>query len=281
MRVNGITFRATFAAALVTVMGTAGVGGATAAPARGGKQVADAERDRTPETVRLPYTPGKVYPVRLIPGAPFVLELPSGESARNIWYDNRWWVAETTPGSGRVVMRALGASDVVGRVGFIHIETEPTDLRVSLRVEAVAEHVEVPAALEIMFEGSALNDPIRRQVRKLVDREMVYVQKQAQDRARAEFEGWRRQTIANARTTYEWGGDFKVSRVVDDRVQTFITIPDATDRAVIQYVDKSGKTEIVNYELENGTYTIQNKVLRPGEKFRLVLGKQQAWVALK
>jgi hypothetical protein len=58
-------------------------------------------------------------------------------------------------------------------------------------------------------------------------------------------------------------------------------LPEASDRAVIQFVDKTGKTELVNYELENGTYVIQNKVLRPGEKFRLVLGKQQAWVALK
>lgn len=241
------------------------------------------QRDRTavPDTLRLPYTAGKVYAVRLVPGAPFALELPSGESARNIWYDNRWWSAESTPGSSRVFIRALGSSDVVGRVGFIHVETEPGDLRISLRAEAVQDHVDVPAALEIGLEGSALNDPLKRQVREAVDRELVYVQKHAQDRARADFEAWRRRTIANVRTTYEWGGDFKVSRVVDDQVQTFIAIPDATDRAVIQFVDKTGKAELVNYELENGTYVVQNKVLRPGEKFRLILGKQQSWVALK
>jgi hypothetical protein len=45
-------------------------------------------------------------------------------------------------------------------------------------------------------------------------------------------------------------------------------------------LDKAGKTEVVNYELENGVYVIPIKVLRPGEKFRLVLGKQQAWIAL-
>jgi hypothetical protein len=180
-----------------------------------------------------------------------------------------------------VFIRALGASDAAGRVGFIHIETEPSDLRISLRVEAVHEQAEVPAALEIGLEGSALNDPLKRQVRKAVDRELVYMQKHATERARAEFESWRRQTLANVRTTYEWGGDFKVTRVVDDQVQTFITIPDATDRAVIQFVDKTGKSELVNYELENGTYIVQNKVLRPGEKFRLILGKQQTWVALK
>ena len=69
--------------------------------------------------------------------------------------------------------------------------------------------------------------------------------------------------------------------MVDDRVQTFVTVQDASDRAITQFVDKAGKSEVVNYELENGMYVIQNKVLRPGERFRLVLGKQQAWIALK
>lgn len=260
----------------------AATGPATASPrARAAAAERLPERPRTPDTVRLPYTAGKVYGVRLVPGAPFALELPSGESAKNIWYDNRWWAAESTASSGRVFLRALGSTDVIGRVGFVHIETEPSDLRISLRVEAVHDDAEVPAALEIGLEGTALNDPTKRQIRKAVDREMVYVQAQAQEKARAEFEAWRRRTITNVRTNYEWGGDFKVERVVDDGVQTFISIPNATDRAVIQFVDKSGKPGLVNYELENGTYTVQNKVLRPGEKFRLVLGKQQAWVGLK
>jgi hypothetical protein len=107
------------------------------------------------------------------------------------------------------------------------------------------------------------------------------MQHHEQEKARAEFESWRKKLLQNVRADYEWGGDFRISRVVDDRVQTFVSLPEASDRAVIQFVDKTGKTELVNYELENGTYVIQNKVLRPGEKFRLVLGKQQAWVALK
>jgi hypothetical protein len=71
----------------------------------------------------------------LIPGAPFALELPAGETARNIWFDNRWWAAESTPGSARVFLRALGTVDVVGRKGFIHVETDPSDYRISIRVE--------------------------------------------------------------------------------------------------------------------------------------------------
>lgn len=252
------------------------VGTANARPgeARGERVVAK-------ETVRLPYTPGKVYEVRLIPGAPFALELPAGETARNIWFDNRWWAAESTPGSSRVFLRALGTGDVVGRKGFIHVETDPSDYRISIRVEGVPDTTEVGAGLEIYVEGSALNDPIRREARRMADKEMLYVQHRAQEKARSEYEGWRKSMLQNVRADYEWGGDFRISRVVDDRVQTFVTLPEASDRAVIQFVDKTGKNEIVNYELENGTYVIQNKVLRAGEKFRLVLGKQQAWIGLK
>ena len=260
---------------VLTVLGL-GAGGALAKPVapRGEKVVV---RD----TVRLPYTAGKVYEVRLIPGAPFALELPAGESARNIWFDNRWWAAESTPGSARVFLRALGTVDVVGRRGFIHVETDPSDYRISLRVEGVPDTVEVNPGLEIYVEGSALNDPIRRQARKMADKELVYVQHQAQEKARGEYEAWRKNMLQNVRADYEWGGDFKIGRVVDDRVQTFVTLPEASDRAVIQFTDKTGRSEIVNYELENGTYVIQNKVLRAGERFRLVLGKQQAWIGLK
>jgi hypothetical protein len=235
------------------------------------------------DTVRLPYSRGKVYQVRLLPGAPFALELPAGESVKNLWFDSRWWAAETTPGASRVFLRAIGASDVVGRRGFVHIETDPSDLRLSIRVEAVQDSAEVPAALEIYVEGSALNDPGQRQMRKTIDRELVYLQKHAEDAARAEFEAWRKNAMVNLRgdEAYERGGDFRINRVVDDHVQTFITTSNASDTAVIQFVDKSGHGELVNYELENGTYVVQNKVLRPGEKFRLVLGKEQGWVALK
>lgn len=254
---------------------------ASAANARGAREDARPAAQASADTVRLPFQAGKVYDVRLIPGAPFCLELPAGELARNIWVDNRWWAAESTPGSSRVFLRALGTQDVIGRRGFMHIETEPGDLRIALRVEAVSEDTAAAAGLQIFVEGSSLNDPVRLQARKLADKELVYADKKAHDRARAEFESWRKNMLANMRASYEWGGDFRITRAVDDGVQTFVTLPDASDRAVIQFIDRTGKTEIVNYELENGTYVIQNKVLHPREKFRLVLGKQQAWIALK
>src|SRR5664279_6113600 len=38
------------------------------------------------DTMRVPYTAGRVYEIRLIPGAPFAVELPAGETAKNIWF---------------------------------------------------------------------------------------------------------------------------------------------------------------------------------------------------
>ena len=178
------------------------------------------------------------------------------------------------PGSSLAFPRALGTEGVVGRRGFIHIETEPSDYRISLKVVGVPETADVSPGLAIYVEGSALNDLVRLQARKLADRELLYVQHREQEKARADVEAWRKKLLQNVRADYQWGGDFRGGRVVDDRVQTFITVPDASDRAVIQFVDKAGKTEVVNYELENGVYVIQNKVLPPGEKCRLVLGKQ-------
>lgn len=268
--------------AVATLVAMAVSGGAMARPALARPaEPRSGEKVFVRDTARLPFTAGKVYEVHLMPGAPFALELPAGESARNIWVDNRWWKAESTPGSSRVFLRALGTVDVVGRRGFIHVETDPSDYRISLRVEGVADTAEVSAGLEIYVEGSALNDPVRQQARKMADKELLYMQRREQDKARAEYEAWRKNMLQNVRADYEWGGDFRIGRVVDDRVQTFVTVPEASDRAVVQFVDKTGKSEIINYELENGTYVIQNKVLRPGEKFRLVLGKQQAWIGLK
>jgi hypothetical protein len=239
------------------------------------------ERPKVPDTLRFPFTAGAVYRVKLVPGSPFIVDLPAGESAKNVWFDHRYWMAETTEGSNRVVVRAIGSTDIVGKRGLIHIETEPSDLRISLKVEATDEGEDVPAAMQIYIEGATAQDPVKRQVRKAVDAEMAMVRRQADEKARADFEAWKRETLATFRADYEWGGDFRITRVVSNKLQTFITMPDGSDKAVIYYIDRTGQREVVNFELNNGTYVIQNKVLRPGEKFRLLLGKEQAWVGLK
>jgi len=85
---------------------------ATAAPVLAAAQK-HGPRER--DTLRFPYVEGALYRVRLVPGSPFVVELPEGEAARNIWRDTQYWMAETTPGSSRVVIRPIAASDVIGQ----------------------------------------------------------------------------------------------------------------------------------------------------------------------
>lgn len=233
-----------------------------------------------PDILRLPYTDGAVYRVDLIAGSPFVLELPSGETAVNVWRDTQYWMAETTEGSSRVVIRPIASSDIVGRKGFIHIEMS-SQLRISLKVQVVDDSHEVPAALHVYASGSAAGEAIKRQVRRQVNDELLLVKRAAEEEARAKYEAWKRATLSNLRDDYEWGGDFQITKVVDNRLQTRITLPGGTDKAVIQLIDKAGKAEVINYELDNGVYIIENKVLRRGEKFRLVLGKEKAWVGLK
>lgn len=236
------------------------------------------------DSLKLPYIPGKVYNIRVTPGNPFMLELPTGERAKNVYNDAKYWSAESTPESSRVSIRAVRATDIVGNVGSIQIETEPSDLLITIRAEVVEERANVPLAMQVYLDGGALQggaDIVRTQVDRRVSKEMLYVNRAAEEKTKAEFATWKRQAIENLRDTYDWGGDFKIDRVVDDKVQTYIYCASASDKAVLEMIDKGGKQEKVNYELENGCYVVQNKVLRNGEKFRLLLGKEKAWISLK
>jgi hypothetical protein len=232
------------------------------------------------DTQKLPYLASKVYNLRLIPGAPAIVELPLGELAHNIWYDKSFFKAESTPDTNRVVVQATNTPEAVGKVSYIHIETEPSNLRISLKVEGVSDRSEAPGVLQLYMDGADEGSLVNAQVQKQVKREAAYAQKFADDKAAADFQTWRKQLIQNMNDNYKWGGDLKIDRVVDDKVQTYVYMPSLSDKAVIELVDKAGKPDKVNYELENGCYLI-SKVLRPGEKWRLIFGKEQAWIRLK
>ena len=232
------------------------------------------------DTQKLPYLPTKIYSLHLMPGAPAVIELPQGELAHNIWYDKSFFKAESTPDTNRVVVQALNTPDAVGRTSYIHIETEPSNLRISLKVEGVPDRQEAPGVLQIYMDGVDEGSLVNAQVRKQVRKEAVYAERFAQEKASADFQAWRQQLLQNMYDSYKWSGDMVIDRVVDDKVQTFVSMPKASDLAVIELLDKSGKPDKVNYELENGCYVI-SKVLRPGEKWHLILGKEQAWIKVK
>ena len=235
------------------------------------------------DMLRYPYREGAVYRVRLVPGVPFVVELPSGESVARVWRDAEYWKADYVRGESRVVIRPLAMDEVLGRKSFIHIETSPSNLRISLRVQAVDDSVDVPAALKVYLTAEPGAQPLQNQVRQAVDAELPLVRRHIAQEERARYDAFKRSLLTSFRDDYEWGGDFAITKVVDNRLQTFVTIPGGSDKAVIQYVDKAGKTEILNYEFDasSGVYTLENKVLRKGEKFRLILGKEKAWIGLK
>jgi len=232
------------------------------------------------DTLKLPYQSSRIYPLRLIPGAPAVVELPLGESAHNIWFDRSYFKAESTPDTNRVVVQALNTPEAVGRTSYVHIETEPGNLRVSLKVEGVADRHEVPGVLQIYLDGADEGSLVNAQVERRVRKEALYAQRMAEEKAGADFQAWRKRLLETMNDRYAWKGDMEIQRVVDDRVQTFVSMPKASDMAVIELVDKGGRPEKVNYELENGCYVIA-KVLRPGEKWHLVLGQEQAWIKVK
>ena len=232
------------------------------------------------DTQKVPYLSSRVYSLRLIPGAPAIVELPMGELAHNIWYDKAYFKAESTPDTNRVVVQATNTPEAIGKISYIHIETEPSNLRISLKVEGVPDRQEVPSVLQIYMDGTDEGGLVNAQVQQRVKREAVYAQKFAQDKAAADFQSWRKQLLENMNESYTWGGDMKIDRVVDDKVQTYVFMPGASDKAVIELLDKAEKPDKVNYELENGSYII-NKVLRHGEKLHLIFGKEQAWIKAK
>jgi hypothetical protein len=254
---------------------------------------ASAAAKRRSKVIREPYTEDAVFSISLVPGAPFVVELPKGERATNIWRDSRYWMAQTTRGStdcggadrppciSRVVIRAIPAADVVEQKSKIFIETEPSQLLISLDVEVAEEGQDVPAVLQVYLEGSARIDSMQQQVRETVDAEMTLARTRIAQEERSKHEAFKKTLLTQFRDDYEWGGDFRITSVKDNKLQTFISVPDGTDKAVVEFIDRSGKKEILNYEFKNGVYVLENKVLRPGEKLRLILGQERAWIALK
>jgi hypothetical protein len=233
------------------------------------------------DVIRKSYSQYATYPVRLVPGVPFCVEIPKGDTIVNCWTDVINFKAESTPGSNRAIIKALPVDGVVGKTTYFHIETA-AGLIITISAEAVnASATTLPGRMEIMLPddgpGVTASQAI---IDSRVQRETRAALSYASQQNKEDFERWRREAVMNLRDSYRFGGDFAVEKVVDDKVQTMIYVPEGSDRATIEVIDRSGKQEKVNYEFVNGVYTV-NKVLRHGEKFRLILGKEQAVISLK
>ncbi len=241
---------------------------------------------RGQEVQRKVYSPYTVYEVKLVPGVPLALEIPKGDSITDILCDVQWFKGEAIPDTNLASLKALSISGVVGRMTFFHILTN-AGLRITVQAEAVHEptttNARMTGVLMIELDGSDDGRTAGKAIRDLRKARETPPPVEKAQKAGQEGEDltkWKQETIRSLRESYRWGGDFAVERVVDDKLQTMIFMPQGSDRATIEIVDRSGHPEKVNYEFQNGVYTIQ-KVLRPGERFRLVLGMEQEVIGLK
>jgi hypothetical protein len=254
--------------------------------------VAAAPKAKTGRKVlRLPYDRTQAYHIQLMPGSPFRVDLPDGETVRNTWFDRKWWSAEGGPGSPLLIIRtsdSRGDIPMSAMFSVLHVETQPSLLLITFTLERVDEDAitaapQIPVAMELYLEGpSAIEHATRAKVNDAVAKEMPYLEREVEEKASAKYAEMYRRAVTNLRDDYEWAGDFAdvISKVIDDRVRTTINLKKASEKVVVLFEDKDGKRHPVNCEVESGMYIIQ-KVLRPGQKFRLVLGKEESWVALK
>ena len=157
------------------------------------------------DTLRLPYTPGNVYPGPSSPrGALCPRAAPGRERAQ---YMVRRSLVGRRVDAG-VVPRLPARPGHGGRGGAQGLHS---------RGDGALRPAHFPAGRgrggngggggrigEIYLEGSALEDPVHREAKRMADKELLYVRHQEQEKARADYEGWRKSMLANVRSDYEW-----------------------------------------------------------------------------
>lgn len=227
-----------------------------------------------------PYQAQRVYKVRCVPGSPVMIELPMGEEAGTIWYDKQWWKAESTPGSNRILISALAADGIRGRKSNVHVETIPSNLRISFQVEAVGEEQDPPSVISIYLDGSDMEAKARVQAEGQALREAGQFKKSLNEEMRASFEAWKAKAVAGMKDAYKFEkGKLGLERVVSDGTQTFISIK-TTESPALKLKNRDDVEETLNYEVKEGTFIV-NHVLLEGESFILVVGKETATIRPK
>lgn len=233
------------------------------------------------DIVRIPYQSFKVYKVHVAPGSPLMVELPEGETAnKGIWIDTSWWKAESIPGSNRLVVTAIPAEGIVGKRTFMHVETTPSNLRISFELEAVGEQERVPAVVKLYLDAPDADTAYKRQFTQAVADQTADIQRSTEEVYRRKLEEWKDQAATKFYDLYKWSGDVDVERVISDGVQTRI-FSNAPELSSVGFINKDGdKPEVVNFTLQNGVYII-NRVLQSGEKFVLTLGKKTTTIKVR
>lgn len=234
----------------------------------------------TTGTQKSPYQAERVYKVRCVPGSPVMVELPMGEEAGQIWNDKQWWKVESTPGSNRILITALAADGVRGRKSNVHVETYPSNLRVSFQVEAVGEDQEPPSVVTLYLDGNDLEAKARVQAYSKALHDAGLFKKTISEDMRANFEAWKAKAVTTMKDSYKFEkGKLGLERVVSDGNQTFISIK-TTEQPALKLKNRDGVEETLNYEVKEGTFIV-NHVLLDGEQFILVVGKETATIRPK
>jgi len=226
------------------------------------------------DIVREPYQSHRIYKLKLVAGAPVVIELPQGEVVKNIWIDTRWFTAESIEGSKRVIVRAIDAQDVEAQQTTLNIESV-RDYRYTFHLECVPLFDEIPVSVfSFYFTGDDQEVQRKREIAAAVAMASEAHKAQTESIMKAEFERWKTETLARVSNDYQVNGTIWISKVVDDGVQSWIFVNALNEVASIHCINRDKEVEVVNFEYLNNSYVI-NRVLVSGEQFVLTVGKDK------
>jgi len=233
------------------------------------------------DAVRIPYQSHRVYHIRCIKGAPVIVELPLGETVKNVWLDRMWFTGEAVPGSGRVMLKAQNAEGVENEKTNVHIETS-SDLRISAVLECLpaASRYNPPAVYSFYLDGQDEAVARNRLIQIKADESAQAYKDLIDERYKASFAQWKAEAMGKLNDNYSVRGSAEISKVVDDGVQTWIYASGMTEINSLKAINRDKQEETVNFEYISGAYVI-NRVLASNEKFELAIGKQKTTISRK
>jgi len=231
------------------------------------------------DSVRIPYQANRIYYIRIVAGAPVMVELPLGETVKNIWIDKNFFSGEAVPGGSRVLLKALPAEDVDGKKTFVHIETR-NDLRFSAELECVSsgDHRGLPPGVYTFYlTGQDEEVSKRNLIQQQASAQAEEYQNGIDAKNKAVFSGWQADAMEKMHDQYKVNGPLPVRKVVDNGVQTWIFITGVYEINSLKVINRDKKEEVVDFEFVNGAYTA-NRILKEGERFELDNGKEKTQI---
>ena len=233
------------------------------------------------DAVRIPYQAHRIYHLRCLKGSPLIVELPLGETVKNVWMDRMWFNGEAVPGSGRVLLKAQNAEGTENQKTTVHIETN-SDLRISAVLECLPDSTRniPPVVYSFFLDGQ--DEIVARNRLRAEDTANAYKEalEALDERYKASFTEWKTESLGKVTDRYKVKGKAKISRVMDDGIQTWIYAPEMTELQALRIVNKDKQAETVNFEYLNGAY-VANRVLADGERFVLSIGKKKTNIRRK